>query len=302
MLIVSVILTTYNSEKTLQRTLNSIFSQKGINQDFTIELLVIDDCSTDKTIDILRQNNVLFLSTDKNSGGPNKGRNIGLGKCTGDFISFIDHDDEWLPDKLHFQLKYVEKVKIVTCGYITIDSTTEKERNNFDVSESKFRYFKKNETFLKKISKNNQAQRHYFGSILISKELKNTYFEEKYGMIDFDWLANIFKDNDSIEVNAPLFIRYVDGPNLSLNEKYRINDFNHSVECVMQYQKLHPAEVKNGIKKMHGSLARYYYLTGKMELARALFLKADKNFTTLFYYLTTFYGSNFVKRKFNIFG
>ena len=52
---VSVILTTYNSEKTVETTVNSIRSQEGEGYDFEIELIVVDDCSTDSTTQILKK-------------------------------------------------------------------------------------------------------------------------------------------------------------------------------------------------------------------------------------------------------
>jgi len=74
---ISVILTTYNAEKPIRRTLNSVFAQNGINRDFELELIVIDDCSTDQTPDILQEYGIDFYQTPANYGGPNLGRNCG---------------------------------------------------------------------------------------------------------------------------------------------------------------------------------------------------------------------------------
>ena len=101
---VSVILTTYNSANFIQRTLNSILSQQGKGSVFELELLVIDDASTDNTPHILARNNIVYISNSENSGGPNKGRNIGLKIATGDYICFCDHDDAWEPSKIIRQL------------------------------------------------------------------------------------------------------------------------------------------------------------------------------------------------------
>ena len=70
-----------------------------------MELIVADDCSTDNTIKILKSEKIPFLSTKINSGGPNKGRNIALKKCTGDYICIADHDDIWFPDKIEKLLR-----------------------------------------------------------------------------------------------------------------------------------------------------------------------------------------------------
>ena len=118
--VVSIILTTYNSEKYLQKVIDSIDNQEGRDELFSIELIVVDDKSTDKTTEILAENNIPFISTGANSGGPNKGRNIGLKKVSGEYICIMDHDDEWYPDKLISQLPYLNKVPIVTSGYSII--------------------------------------------------------------------------------------------------------------------------------------------------------------------------------------
>ena len=96
---VSVIITTYNSEKVIQSTLDSILNQEGINELFELEIIAVDDCSSDHTTAILSKNNISFFSTTSNSGGPNKGRNIALKKATGDYTCIVDHDDIWHSNK-----------------------------------------------------------------------------------------------------------------------------------------------------------------------------------------------------------
>ena len=65
---VSVILTTFNySENQLQDVLDSIKNQEGVNKLFKLELLVVDDCSTDATRNVLKENKNQILPT-KNSG------------------------------------------------------------------------------------------------------------------------------------------------------------------------------------------------------------------------------------------
>ena len=95
MIKVSVILTTYNSENKIQEVIDSIHKQEGKDELFELELLVVDDCSTDATQAILLKNNINFQFTSKNTGGPNHGRNIALSICTGNYICIADHDDIW---------------------------------------------------------------------------------------------------------------------------------------------------------------------------------------------------------------
>ncbi len=298
---VSVIITTYNSEKTLQRILDSVFNQTGIGKDFEIEVILVDDCSIDSTTEIAKNYNLILLSTNKNSGGPNKGRNIGLLKATGDYICITDHDDEWKANKILAQIPYLEKVPIVTSGYTIIEEEIKEKFDKKNLSESGFLYYDTNKTFIDKLTKKLDSQNTYLGSILYKKELKHILFEENFGMVDFDWILRLFHKNDSIEVCASLYFRHVKPNNLSLNENYRTKDFYFSLMSIEQYIALYPKEVKISYKKIHGTRARYYYHTNNMKLARFNFLKARFTLINLAYYITSFWGSKYVIRNKNYF-
>ncbi len=302
---VSVILTTYNSEKVIQRTLDSIYRQDGINTTFLLELIVVDDFSTDGTVDILKQNPLIQLSTEVNSGGPNRGRNMGLDVCGGDYICIADHDDEWHTDRIITLLPFLEKVPIVTSGYTLVDSesSTKIVRLNAPLDNtSSSNYYPRNVTFLKKLSRISDGQIVYMGNIIFRKELNDIRFEEVYGAVDFDWIIRLFHERDSIEVCESLYTRHVDGSNLSLYEKYRLKDHAYSLEVLQEYKSTYPEEVRQGIQKTHGTLARYYYVTGQMKKARRYFLKAGLDLKTLLYFVTTFGGSGLVKKYFKVFG
>ncbi|NEN22720.1 glycosyltransferase family 2 protein [Cryomorpha ignava] len=299
---ISVIVATYNSEKSIERLLNSILNQSGIGNDFDIELIVVDDCSTDKTTEIVRKYNANLLSTNKNSGGPNTGRNIGLKKASGDYICIADHDDEWKENKILLQLPYLETVPIVTCGYTIHDIERSKNIDKVNTSIEGFQYFGRNETFLQKLTKSLTGQITYLGGIIYKKELKDILFEENFGMVDYDWLLRLLHLKDSIEVCESLYDRHVSKVNLSLNENYRIKDFYFSLMFIEQYLPLYPKEVKISYKKIHGSRARYYYLINNMKLARFYFLRSHIDLKTIAYYITSFWGSKYVIKKYNVFG
>lgn len=106
---ISVIIPTYNSEETIQRAIDSVLAQEGINELFVIELLICDDCSKDGTWIICSDYPCKYIVNDNHTGGPNTGRNNGIKNATGDIIAFLDHDDQWLPDKLIKQLEQINK-------------------------------------------------------------------------------------------------------------------------------------------------------------------------------------------------
>ncbi|RLD23234.1 MAG: hypothetical protein DRI54_07610, partial [Bacteroidetes bacterium] len=281
---VSVILTTYNSQKFIEKTINSINKQIGIGSDFDLELIVVDDCSTDKTTEILERYNIAYLSTKTNSGGPNKGRNIGLKASSGDYICIADHDDEWNDNRVLKLLPHLEQAPIVTSGYTLIDKNSDSKIVRVNQSEKAFSYYDKNITFKKTLTRSLERQNTYLGSIIYRSELKNILFEEYYGVIDYDWILRLFYQNSSIEVNASLYTRFVGGNNLSLNEDYRIKDLRYSLESIDQYKEKHPSEYRISYKKIHGSMGRYYYLMGNMKKARFYFLKSEFNIKTIMYY------------------
>ncbi|MDD2983663.1 MAG: glycosyltransferase family 2 protein [Crocinitomicaceae bacterium] len=299
---VSVIVTTYNSEKTIERLLNSILNQEGIGKEFEIELLVVDDCSTDKTFEIVEKNDVLLLKTPKNTGGPNAGRNIGLQRASGDYICITDHDDEWKSNRILAQLPYLEKAAIVTSGYTVKDTEQEKVFDVVNTTQAGFLHFEKNKTFLQKLSKSLKGQNTYLGGIIYRKELKEVLFEENFGMIDYDWLLRLFHEQDSIEVCQALYYRHVTGKNLSLNDSYRAKDYYFSLLFIERYLDTYPKEVKIAAKKINGTRARYFYVTNNMKMARTYFLRSQINLKTILYFLTTFGGSKYIIKKFNVFG
>lgn len=299
---ISVILTTFNGERSIKKTVDSIISQNGVGVDFLIELIVIDDCSTDGTLSLLEGYDCRLIKNPKNSGGPNKGRNIGLEIASGDFICIADQDDIWKNNRIKAVLPYLDSAAIITSGYEVIDISTNKVIQRIQPTESATVYYETNKTFITKLTRSWLGQNTYLGAIFYSSKLKDLKFEEHFGMVDFDWVLRLFHQQDSIEICQPLYERFVDGSNLSLNDTYRKYDFYFSLMTLELYENQYPSEVLIAYKKIHGSRARYYYLTGNMKKARFYFLKSQRNFKTLLYYITSFAGSKLVKKYFHVFG
>ena len=105
--LISVVIPAFNRASTIKYCLNSVLAQTyGY-----IEVIIVDDGSTDNTVSIVKQNNdtrVRCIVVEKNSGAQ-CARNIGVQKAKGDWIAFQDSDDEWLPDKLQMQIKVLSK-------------------------------------------------------------------------------------------------------------------------------------------------------------------------------------------------
>lgn len=100
--LISVIIPAYNAERTIAETIQSL--QRQTCSDF--ELIVINDGSTDRTLDVLEslQEPRLKVYSYENGGLPTA-RNRGMARATGEYLSFIDADDLWTRDKLEAQVQ-----------------------------------------------------------------------------------------------------------------------------------------------------------------------------------------------------
>jgi len=301
MIRVSVILGTYNSAAFIKRTVESVLSQEGNGSDFEIELLTIDDCSSDNTVEILRSMGFRPLSTQTPSGGPNRGRNIGLQQATGDYIALIDHDDTWHPDKIKTQLSVADRAPIITTGYRITDSPR-KTISSIGTGEPEVRFFGKNVTFLDRLARRKSGQPVYMSTIMISRALSSILFEEEYGCVDYDWLLRLFEGNSSVHCNKALATRYISGENLSLRPGYRGREYDLSTRTAESYREKYPTEAREAIYRINGTRGRYHYVIGEMGLARKYLRKSGPGLKTSLYFLTSYAGSSVVKRFFRVFG
>lgn len=103
--LVSIIMPAYNAEKYISNSINSIIQQTYKNW----ELIVVDDCSTDKTTKVIlnyKDERIHLLKNTKNSGAAIS-RNRALREAKGKWIAFLDSDDIWHPEKLERQLDFM---------------------------------------------------------------------------------------------------------------------------------------------------------------------------------------------------
>ena len=107
--LVSIITPTYNSEKYIASTIQSVQNQSYKNW----ELHIIDDCSTDDTVEIVNSavkiDDRIHLHILPLNKGTGEARNIGVAHSKGTYISFLDSDDLWKPNKLEDQLEFMNK-------------------------------------------------------------------------------------------------------------------------------------------------------------------------------------------------
>lgn len=112
--IISVITPCYNASRTIRDAIDSVLKQTF--EDW--ELIVIDDCSSDNSVEIIAEyieldNRVKLLRTSYPSGSPSLPRNMGIESSVGEYIAFLDADDIWLPKKLEQQIEFMRAGKYV---------------------------------------------------------------------------------------------------------------------------------------------------------------------------------------------
>ena len=125
---VSVIIPTFNRAEVLHSAISSVLNQTF--QDF--EIIIVDDASRDNTrevVDHFHDARIKYLHHEKNKGEAGA-RNTGILNADGQYIAFLDDDDEWLPDKLRLQVDLLDNsepnIGLIYSGYSKIDRISNK--------------------------------------------------------------------------------------------------------------------------------------------------------------------------------
>lgn len=106
--LVSIITPTFNAEKYIRSTLQSVLNQSYQNW----EMILVDDASTDRTVSIIEEfaqkdNRIKLFKLSENSGN-GFARNVALEKAAGKYIAYLDADDLWFPLKLEKQIQFLK--------------------------------------------------------------------------------------------------------------------------------------------------------------------------------------------------
>ena len=116
---ISVVIPTFNRGYIVTGAIDSV-----INQTLSpLEIIVVDDGSTDHTRDILRKYGLKISVITQQNMGVSAARNAGIKQASGEWIALLDSDDEWLPEKLSNQVKFYKKneeLKIFQCEEIWV--------------------------------------------------------------------------------------------------------------------------------------------------------------------------------------
>lgn len=119
---VSVVIPAYNASETIKSCIDSIVTNVK-NAKVTYEIIVVDDGSKDKTLEILKQlarKNKNIIPVSQKNAGPSAARNNGMKLAKGKYIALNDSDDIWFDGKLKEQIMYLknnENVDLVCSNY-----------------------------------------------------------------------------------------------------------------------------------------------------------------------------------------
>jgi tetratricopeptide (TPR) repeat protein len=118
--LVSIIIPTYNRSQLLRLTVESVLAQTYPN----IEIIVVDDGSTDDTARVMEQYTGRITYIKQDNQGPGGALETGFQGASGEYINFLDHDDLMMPTKIERQVQVLDsqpEIGLVHCGYYEID-------------------------------------------------------------------------------------------------------------------------------------------------------------------------------------
>lgn len=132
---VSVVIPTYNREKWISKAIDSVLAQTYTG----LEIIVVDDGSTDQTRQLIDNYGDRVRYIYQRNTGVSSARNRGILEARGEWIAFLDSDDEWLPEKLESQLDLADRYPqiVMVASNVHIDDGRNKLLS-FDITEQLF--------------------------------------------------------------------------------------------------------------------------------------------------------------------
>lgn len=221
--LISIIVAAYNAEKTIEQAITSVLNQTYPN----FELLVVNDCSKDRTAELVeniaaKDSRVHLISNVKNRG-VSYTRKHGLEEAKGSWIAILDSDDAWAPEKLEKQINLQKKMNadLLFTGSAFMDS---------DGQPIDWYLHAPAEVTYRQLLKQNVLSN---SSALVRKELYTKYYVIGDGMHeDFAIWLNILKEGKkAYGVDEPLLIYRITKSSKSGNKvkaaKMNWNTYRH---------------------------------------------------------------------------
>ncbi len=281
--LVSVIIPTYNHWPNIKKAIASCLDQTHKN----VEVVVVDDGSTDNTVGELKALNYSRVRIIENHHTGKLGllKNIGLKKSTGDWIAFLDSDDIWKPEKLTKQLQALQTKNLLT-WCITNYIIRYDEGTSFKNDKAPGLSLSPDNMFEKLLSYNHAAMLH---CTLLSRVLQKKvgwFNESLYLTDDYDYLMRLAYHAPAVLVDEPLSV-YNKSSNRPWSAKQSLN---HNRDMLKVNKFVVPLARKRGLLKL---------AYANQELHRKSNLNAAKRTRNPFSIIPAyidFYFSKFIRR------
>jgi len=194
-MMISVCIPTFNGEKYIQRQLDSMLAQLGLDD----EVVISDDSSTDRTIGIIKEYNDSRIKLFENCTFKSPIFNLenALKEAKGDYIFLADQDDIWLPHKIRQTVEQFRRFDLVVCNGFIID------QDENVIHPSYFEWKGSRKGFLKNLAKNS-----YLGcSIAFNRKILNKVLPFPKHIIMHDlWIGLIGEAIGRVHfISEPLF-------------------------------------------------------------------------------------------------
>jgi glycosyltransferase involved in cell wall biosynthesis len=288
---VSVIIPTYNRAKLVERAINSVLVQTF--KDF--ELFIIDDASTDNTKQIVkkfRDERIKIIHHQKNKGG-SAARNTGIKTAIGEYIAFLDDDDEWIPTKLEKQMRFFERCKRNVGLIYSWAEIIDEKKDLFVKSQSKVKG-----TFLREI-----LERSFLisSTVIVKKACFHSVglFDENFISCQDREMWTRIATRYEVELLPECLVRYYKHSGISIGTSKKVNYGYYQYFTKFQYFYLQQG-MKNELSQHLNSVAYKLAQKGYNEESKECFRLSFsydkyswKNYARLFFSL--------VNRKFKIY-
>lgn len=296
---VSVVIPTFNGARYIGEAIESALGQTVP----VFEIIVVDDGSTDNTVDIVSTFGERITLVQKKNGGAASAYNLGIKSVTGDTIAFLEHDDIWLPEKNEAQLDALNSLTDVgllfsTAQVLTIENSSKSDVRNLHTGQG---YYSFSDFFLRNRILN-------CSTVILRREvLRNTGSFNENLRLGFDhemWLRMAL-NTKIFCLDLPLSVYRIHESNLSQDR----NDLQ-SAEATLQIlrsfvdnaharQSINRRDMTLRIVETHCEIAWYYAKAGNRSESTAHLKKALSADPTNMDVLQKVIASSFIGRWLN---
>jgi glycosyltransferase involved in cell wall biosynthesis len=269
--LVSIIIPSYNSIQWVDRAIYSVMRQTY----HPIEILVVDDGSTDGTYEHVKKFFPEVKIIQKPNGGSAAARNFGVNQSKGEFLAFLDADDIWAPNKLEIQMMIFNQFpNCGLCGTESLSFSMDEPEPEFEpaiLNVNENNYFLVERKALFKCNILNTS------SVVLRRDTFNNagQFDESLRRIeDYDLWLRISRDWEIIQIHLPLIGYQITPGSLSRDTLEMGLTF---LKVLEKWVAVYPDIIETRINQYSISVTRKLLRLGRIDEARDIFFKYYKS-------------------------